>query len=795
MHAVRDAEARGRCALYAQLCDATTTLQRRMAKQQAQLQAQAGVDAVKARFAAKEAEWKAMVAQWQTAGAAEQQRREGELVASHATREKDQAARIEGLETLLKETQEKSEQQRQQLAQVDRVIEDKLRDQAREWRAKEAEAKENTSRALGLREQLRYDLGSIKEAYGVATTELAAAKKIGARCDNSWQLFSARELVSSEERARGALDEFAGSSFAMLQATLREATSLHASTTGVGNARAADTLKHVGGAVRRARRGLGNVPVAASVGDDDDADANDTESAVAESLTALCDEAQSAVSQRDAELAAARDAISGMEAVIAQQAQRQQELESHVAERLASLAHRERGLQSSLAQVRNHVAETATARASGHAASSVLEELVAEHDATVAGLRAQLAASEEKHRALVRAHECEDIDALVAERRALANEVKAKEAESQRHQHKTLAVQNQNDHLNGELSALAARHRLLQNDLTAAARVRNEEVAALQQELGRAHASYEELDSRTRDAQDAMAALQRDVNDAREEAADMRRLAADLRERVVTSEAAAAEADRHRKRVIEAELERHRQAKQQQQQVGGGDAAGADEDGGPSSSSAGPGAVSEAALAHLEQRYLLMARERNGLRKQLDSAIAEVSAAEERRNHTQERLLNMLHAEDAAPRREQALQQRTFEIEQLESKLGRREAELLERETGLKKKEISLLSKAARSRIGSPMLDGVRSPSHYGSLEGERGHRGSSRQGPPRSLLSHETHSTSSTANDNADPSHYSHVPDKAAIADRAPPVTYRPHDIAPADVSHPQRPPPPASW
>ena len=55
----------------------------------------------------------------------------------------------------------------------------------------------------------------------------------------------------------------------------------------------------------------------------------------------------------------------------------------------------------------------------------------------------------------------------------------------------------------------------------------------------------------------------------------------------------------------------------------------------------------------LEQKLLIMKRERDVLRVRVDNVLAQCAAAEERTNHATMRCVNLLCAEDAAPRREQ----------------------------------------------------------------------------------------------------------------------------------------------
>ena len=92
-------------------------------------------------------------------------------------------------------------------------------------------------------------------------------------------------------------------------------------------------------------------------------------------------------------------------------------------------------------------------------------------------------------------------------------------------------------------------------------------------------------------------------------------------------------------------------------------------------------------VERLEQAVLVVKMERDTLKRQLDSAAAEVSASEERRSNTLKKYLNLLSANDAAPRKEQDMLAQQFDISQKEAQLDRQRAALERKSFEVEKKE------------------------------------------------------------------------------------------------------------
>ena len=128
--------------------------------------------------------------------------------------------------------------------------------------------------------------------------------------------------------------------------------------------------------------------------------------------------------------------------------------------------------------------------------------------------------------------------------------------------------------------------------------------------------------------------------------------------------------------------------------AGGGETTTTAADGGSVEEGQGDDTASTAAIVrHLDNQLLVTRRDNAILRRRLDEAIAEVSAAEARRGAAVERSLALLTRQDAAPRREVSLLQQGTELAKLEQALNEREAVLQRREVELEKKEQSVAGK------------------------------------------------------------------------------------------------------
>ena len=210
-------------------------------------------------------------------------------------------------------------------------------------------------------------------------------------------------------------------------------------------------------------------------------------------------------------------------------------------------------------------------------------------------------------------------------------------------------------------------------------------------------------------------------------------------------------------------------------------AAGADDseggsDDGDSDDGDGHYAAADAAIEQLENQVLLVTRDRHALRRQLDSAMAEVSAAEERRNTTMVKYLDLLNATDAAPKREQGFKQREFELTRLEEGMQQRSDALDARLVAVKKKEI-----AAQSKLSSIQ---------HGRAGGKLSRNGSEAGSPRvRESLFMISDNQSMESGGIGNTGQYAHVPERVPHQKLAP-IMHRPPVVAASTVEHPQRAP-----
>ena len=109
--------------------------------------------------------------------------------------------------------------------------------------------------------------------------------------------------------------------------------------------------------------------------------------------------------------------------------------------------------------------------------------------------------------------------------------------------------------------------------------------------------------------------------------------------------------------------------------------------------------LNDKVLLRLEQKVISLTETTHSLRRQLDSALAEVSAAEERRHSTQERLLDFLNRNDSLPRLEVDLKQQSEALTLREKRLQTREDSCRAFETELKKRSIALTTERNRERM------------------------------------------------------------------------------------------------
>jgi hypothetical protein len=112
----------------------------------------------------------------------------------------------------------------------------------------------------------------------------------------------------------------------------------------------------------------------------------------------------------------------------------------------------------------------------------------------------------------------------------------------------------------------------------------------------------------------------------------------------------------------------------------------------------------------LEHQMLLLKKERDSLRRQLDAAAAEISSSEEQRCRTMEKYLNLLNENDAAPKREVGYLAQEYELKKKEEALAARAEQIERRFVEVEKKEAALKRTiAAYQARGTNLLAGLSS--------------------------------------------------------------------------------------
>ena len=182
----------------------------------------------------------------------------------------------------------------------------------------------------------------------------------------------------------------------------------------------------------------------------------------------------------------------------------------------------------------------------------------------------------------------------------------------------------------------------------------------------------------------------------------------------------------------------------------------------------------------LEHKVLLLKKERDTLRRQIDAANAEVAASEERRSNTMDRYLKLLSAIDAAPRREQAIQEQLFDIQRAESELGKKKEALDRRALEIERKEAQITRTiAAYQARGTNLLNASANMDASSMTSGRKSSQ------TPRTTNSDEESSAMLSS---------SLTPGNAALGvgrRTLAPIAARPLPASqPSTASHPQKPP-----
>jgi hypothetical protein len=160
---------------------------------------------------------------------------------------------------------------------------------------------------------------------------------------------------------------------------------------------------------------------------------------------------------------------------------------------------------------------------------------------------------------------------------------------------------------------------------------------------------------------------------------------------------------------------------------------------------------------------LLLRRENDNLSRRLDSALAEVAHSEEQRKEALEKYLQLIAAEDAAPKRKQQLMEEKFDLDREAQLLKQRERQLDQRTLELDRKEAELTRQLSRLQSRG-ISDYSPQPTHRSDAEQNQGVTPRTPHGAPKGV------------------SHQGKAPLKLS------PLTLRPPLVTPASLSHPQK-------
>jgi chromosome segregation ATPase len=474
--------------------------------------------------------------------------------------------------------------------------------------------------------------------------------------------------------------------------------------------------------------------------------------------------------------------------------------------KLGALQERCAAAERRLSSLRAAQDSVVAARAKVKSEASALDSLLADHDAEVRELKDLLEEAEARAKRFGRENRHDEVEQLQKKHAILSIEADALRRENGELTAKAKALSASLSADAAGTSALTTENRVLRREVDERRRDQDARVSLMAASMSEADQRAVHADSQVLDLRELLDIREGELAETRVELEGLQDRINPLRDACYAAEQRAAELEREKRAAVDREAERRKEERDARRVAAEEEEAArrlaaeeAELEGiTASSTSAGSGVVhatiisgssrsaaplrpedeaydaTDAVIERLENQLVIVKRERDTLRRQVNVAMAEVSASEERRSNTVQKYLTLMNSSDAAPRRELALRQQEADLRRLEHVLTERTTELDTREFENKKKEMTLASKAS-------------------ALKGLRRHESVMQLGAAGSAL--RLTRALDTASNTSGGAHSSTVNSQLATGEKVPnklsPLVHRPPLVVPlSSVTHPQLPP-----